>query len=151
MASQDTSVPAADGSAAAKPTYDYTAGSFAAPLAKSEMDRRSLTLAYGPEWVFMSGLHSVRAMYVPMTLPNRRQSFGVDAQRRYNLFCVQEKTLMFAVGNILHSLNTETGEKTYFQGFRGGSIGAIAVCAEVGVDVLPHSGGLHYNRCLHYC
>ncbi|TPX37653.1 hypothetical protein SmJEL517_g00774 [Synchytrium microbalum] len=54
-------------------------------------------------------------------------SFGFEATRKSHLHFLDETTLMSAVGNVLVFINLKNMQQTYFEGFRDGGIGAMAL------------------------
>lgn len=54
-------------------------------------------------------------------------SFGYDCKRYYNLTVADEKTLIFASGNLINFFNVETKELRFRRSAFGGGIGHITV------------------------
>ena len=62
-----------------------------------------------------------------MTISNYRDSFGYDCARRRNLAVLDECTLLFVTGNLLHFLDLETNELSMKRSVGGSGISCIAV------------------------
>ena len=60
-------------------------------------------------------------------LCNYRDSFGYDCARRRNLAVLDECTLLFVTGNLLHFLDLETNELSMKRSVGGSGISCIAV------------------------
>ena len=56
-----------------------------------------------------------------------RDSFGYDCARRRNLAVLDECTLLFVTGNLLHFLDLETNELSMKRSVGGSGISCIAV------------------------
>lgn len=54
-------------------------------------------------------------------------SFAFESGRRYNVHTLDETTLLFAAGNVVHLLDIATGQQKYLHGLDGRGIGAIAL------------------------
>lgn len=64
---------------------------------------------------------------LPENIVNFDYSFGYDCKRYFNLCVVDKEVLIFASGNLIHLLNSRTGEKWYRRCFSGEGIGHITV------------------------
>ncbi|KAJ1620190.1 WD40-repeat-containing domain protein [Pavlovales sp. CCMP2436] len=54
-------------------------------------------------------------------------SFAFESGRRYNVHVLDETTLIFAAGNVVHLFDIATGQQIYLHGLDGRGIGAVAV------------------------
>ena len=57
-------------------------------------------------------------------------SFGFDCSRRGNLQILDDKTLVFVSGNLIHFLDSDSGTITFQRSSRGTGISCIAVSPE---------------------
>lgn len=69
-----------------------------------------------------------------------RHSFGYDCTKRANLHLLNEKTVVFAAGNLVQIVDLQTKEQTFLRSTSGGGIGAITVC------ILDENFFLHFEE-----
>ncbi|XP_070529333.1 cilia- and flagella-associated protein 44 isoform X2 [Cardiocondyla obscurior] len=74
---------------------------------------------------YISGARRVSNGTVPVGILKFHHSFSYDCQRYFNLCVVEPNVVIFASGNILHFLNTETNQLWFRRGFTGGGIGHV--------------------------
>ena len=71
-----------------------------------------------------------------------RDSFGYDCARRRNLAVLDECTLLFVTGNLLHFLDLETNELSMKRSVGGSGISCIAVSSKSIIIIIR----LHYIK-----
>ncbi|XP_069115004.1 cilia- and flagella-associated protein 44-like isoform X2 [Argopecten irradians] len=64
---------------------------------------------------------------LPEDMLSLQYSFGYDCTKRANLHLLDEKTVIFAAGNLVELVDIQTREHTYIRSTSGGGIGALAV------------------------
>ncbi|XP_052253766.1 cilia- and flagella-associated protein 44-like isoform X2 [Dreissena polymorpha] len=64
---------------------------------------------------------------LPADMLTLKHSFGYDCTKRANLHILNEKTVMFAAGNVVLILDLQTKEQIFLRSSSGGGIGALAV------------------------
>lgn len=75
---------------------------------------------------FYDLLFAVQLFYNPsFTI---RHAYGYDCTKRANLHLLDEKTVVFAAGNLVQILDLQTKEQIFIRSTSGGGIGALTVC-----------------------
>ncbi|XP_011056677.1 PREDICTED: cilia- and flagella-associated protein 44, partial [Acromyrmex echinatior] len=74
---------------------------------------------------YVSGPKRVTNGTVPMNILQFHHSFSYDCRRYFNLCVIEPDVVVFASGNILHFLNTETKKLWFRRGYMGGGIGHV--------------------------
>ncbi|XP_053372820.1 cilia- and flagella-associated protein 44-like [Mercenaria mercenaria] len=64
---------------------------------------------------------------LPEDLLTLQHSFGYDCTKRANLHLLNERTVVFAAGNLVQIVDLQTKEQTFIRSTSGGGIGAITV------------------------
>ncbi|XP_060071995.1 cilia- and flagella-associated protein 44-like [Ylistrum balloti] len=64
---------------------------------------------------------------LPEDMLSLQYSFGYDCTKRANLHLLDEKTVIFAAGNLVQLVDLQTREHTYLRSTSGGGIGALTV------------------------
>ena len=64
---------------------------------------------------------------LPADTLSLHHSFGFNSSKRYNLYFLDDNTLITSTGNALIIINLKKMEQKYVLGLRDGSIGSIAV------------------------
>ncbi|XP_033757971.1 cilia- and flagella-associated protein 44-like isoform X3 [Pecten maximus] len=64
---------------------------------------------------------------LPEDMLSLQYSFGYDCTKRANLHLLDEKTVIFAAGNLVQLVDLQTREHTYLRSTSGGGVGALAV------------------------
>lgn len=66
-------------------------------------------------------------MYIFTLIWTNSHSFGYDCQRHFNLVLLEEDTLAFASGNLIHIFNVVTKGLQFRRSAGGGGIGHMTV------------------------
>ena len=66
-------------------------------------------------------------VYISCNWKTSRDSFGYDCARRRNLAVLDEVTIFFVTGNLLHFLDLEENELSMHRSISGSGISCIAV------------------------